>query len=414
MVDRTTNQRRWNPFRWLGRLIMAVLLLVGGLCATEVGLRVWEIQSPAPTATTAGAVPADPWRRLVVPSRWLHQELKPLTKLSWVDDQGNAHSLRTNSLGLRGPEVASPKRPGTFRVLCLGDERLLSPEMADSALCTAQLQARLAGQTTADVQVVNAGLPGGCPLTYLLLCQQRLLATQPDLLLLYLDPSQLQQEVQLRRLMRCDPDGSPRLCCHVDLLAERPVRAHEVWRKQFRVVDRLMSWTGQTWKERARRDDDPAVAEPNAELRVDAAATVCDSLDRLQQLAQSWGVPCVIVLSPPPNADETPPAWERVIRTVVKEQQWPHCHLQPEEALASLETNSKGRKRRRPKANAAAATSTTAQATQHERLAERLAVFLTEHISGPWRGRPHEGSWPESPATPASHQEAATEPRPRW
>jgi lysophospholipase L1-like esterase len=73
-------------------------------------------------------------------------------------------TLRTNRLGLRGPEVALPKPPGLARVLVLGDSFTFGLGVDDDAATfPAVLERRLAEAphpAGARVEVVNAGLPG--------------------------------------------------------------------------------------------------------------------------------------------------------------------------------------------------------------------------------------------------------------
>jgi hypothetical protein len=66
-----------------------------------------------------------------------------------------------NSLGLRNREVAA-KRPGTLRILFLGDSLVWSGETSSGALYTELLEQRLNARSVNKVhfEVINAGIPG--------------------------------------------------------------------------------------------------------------------------------------------------------------------------------------------------------------------------------------------------------------
>src|SRR5262250_3032485 len=67
-----------------------------------------------------------------------------------------------NSLGLRNREL-EPKKPGTRRILFLGDSLIFSGETSSGELYTAVLEHRLnsrSGGRNVPVEVINAGVPG--------------------------------------------------------------------------------------------------------------------------------------------------------------------------------------------------------------------------------------------------------------
>ena len=69
--------------------------------------------------------------------------------------------LRTNSLGLRGAEIARPKPPTVYRVLAVGDSCTFGSGAGDADTYPAQLEQRLAGpRPELAVEVLNAGVPG--------------------------------------------------------------------------------------------------------------------------------------------------------------------------------------------------------------------------------------------------------------
>jgi hypothetical protein len=69
-------------------------------------------------------------------------------------------TLRTNSLGLRGPEVAREKPPGTFRVLLLGDSVAFGWGVDDEVTFARRLEAEWnAAAPKQRLEVINTGHP---------------------------------------------------------------------------------------------------------------------------------------------------------------------------------------------------------------------------------------------------------------
>ena len=93
-----------------------------------------------------------------------------------------AYRVRTNALGLRGPELG-PRTPGTLRVLALGDSVTFGYHVADGETWPALLEARLRGGGRA-AEVIN----GGCGHFSLpderLYATERLLSLEPDVVVL--------------------------------------------------------------------------------------------------------------------------------------------------------------------------------------------------------------------------------------
>jgi hypothetical protein len=71
---------------------------------------------------------------------------------------GYRATVRTNALGLRGPDVVVPKPAGTYRVLLLGDSMTAGLEVNENETFAAVCVERLRGPR--HVEVVNAGVRG--------------------------------------------------------------------------------------------------------------------------------------------------------------------------------------------------------------------------------------------------------------
>lgn len=95
--------------------------------------------------------------------------------------------VRTNSLGLRGAEVATPKPTGTLRILCVGDSCTFGSgaktKQAYPARLEALLRERLGGRA---VEVVNAGVPGFSSFQGLQLLESVGYGLEPDVVLFVL------------------------------------------------------------------------------------------------------------------------------------------------------------------------------------------------------------------------------------
>lgn len=68
--------------------------------------------------------------------------------------------VRLNSLGLRGGEVSLAKRPGTKRVVVLGDSYVFGVGVDEEHLFTTELQRLLDAEATGRFEVVNMGVSG--------------------------------------------------------------------------------------------------------------------------------------------------------------------------------------------------------------------------------------------------------------
>jgi hypothetical protein len=290
------------------RVIVAASLLVLLICGAEVAVRVYEAATGDKVCTHEGAC-NDP-SRLSVPSWSIYQELRPMAAATVTcRDSNTTVDLRTNSLGLRGPDVVVPKPPHLFRIVVLGDETIFAPETEDADHFCTLLRERLQARSSVTIEVINGAIPGHCPLTEYLLFKQRLLALQPDLVLLHFDWSDVGDDRQIRRPAICDDDGVPQSCPHGSLAGVKKNRPHEVWREKFRLVDWTMSSLGAEWRQQiaqqraVSRDSD---TNPYAWLRDERPAknisfrNAIRPIDDLNRLCQSQNISFALMTSPKP------------------------------------------------------------------------------------------------------------------
>ena len=237
--------------RGVKHLIGAVFMLAGLICAAEVGLRgyTWYQEHHQDAAVAADDVTA-----YVTPSSETYQKLRPLANFRLSTAGGREVLLQTNSFGLRGPEPQQPKPAGTFRVVCLGDERTIAAEVPLAETYCVRLQERLQSRTNLRVEVINGGLPGGCPLTELILLSHRLIGLQPDLVLVHVDATDISDDRLIRPFTFVDDGGRPVAAVHPQLRGSRTSPLLSL-SQEFRLVDLARRQLASTWEQRTARAD---------------------------------------------------------------------------------------------------------------------------------------------------------------
>lgn len=219
-------------------MLVAAAMLSVSAGGTELYLRIRE-EAPGTGGLPGGISTGS---ALTEPSGTVHHRLPPLSTFASRDpDTGAAVDVVVNSHGLRGGEVAVPKPPGVFRVLCLGDETVLGPELPEPETLPARLQELLQARTRLRVEVLNGGAPGDCPLLAWLRLRDSLLALQPDLVVLHFDMSDVADDQRYRRHTRVDAADVPLACCH-PALAARP--GAKPWWRDLRLTSVALSLAG--------------------------------------------------------------------------------------------------------------------------------------------------------------------------
>lgn len=116
----------------------------------------------------------------------LHPYLFRVPKAGFAYD-----GVEINRQGFRGPEIATPKPPGTFRVLVLGGSAVWDPYVGNNdQTWTAKLQRQL-NQAMEErgnqlrFEVINGGVPGYTSAEMLMNLVWRGLPLEPDAVLLY-------------------------------------------------------------------------------------------------------------------------------------------------------------------------------------------------------------------------------------
>ena len=195
--------------RFLKPLLLAVLTLAVLPCVVEFWLRWQEFRIGRPILS------GDRKDELVAPSWLTHHQLKPSRGIAIKNpDTGEVFETQTNSFGLRGLEPALPKPLDTIRVVVLGDETVLGLEVADEETFAVRLQEQLTAAWHRPVEVINAAVPGDCPLIAALRLRHELAALHPDLVICHFDMSDVADDYSLRRLTVLGRGDEPLACPH--------------------------------------------------------------------------------------------------------------------------------------------------------------------------------------------------------
>ena len=230
---------RGRSLRLLGFAILAIAVAP---FLVEIGLRIaaCRTSTDGPSANQAE----------VVASWTTHHQLAPLQRkqlkgTSQRSEEAKSASVlfRTNSLGLRGRETEVPKPPGVYRIVLLGDESILGAATDESQTVAARLEHWLQTRSRMRIEVVNAGLPDSCPLLTYLRVRHGLMSLEPDLLLVDVNLSDVEDDRNFRRHTELAASGQPLAASHPELSA--PKRSKSI-SENFLVVQHaeqlLASW----------------------------------------------------------------------------------------------------------------------------------------------------------------------------
>jgi hypothetical protein len=196
--------------RFFIHFTVACLLVAGIVAGVECFLlnREQQSRSQLQSAHNGDAV--------VLVSSSLHHTLRPGGTVEPA--KASAPRLVLNSFGLRGPEPTLPKPSNVYRVIVLGDESVFAPHLRQSELATTYLQHHLQQLTSRQVEVVNAGIPGYCPLLSFLQFRNQLQGLHPDVVVLHYDLSDAEDDHRYRSTLQVDANGFPLACVHPALL----------------------------------------------------------------------------------------------------------------------------------------------------------------------------------------------------
>lgn len=280
----------------------AVGMLIVLLLSLEAGLRLHGRHAPPTAALNAPQSP------LVVSSARCFHRLKPLLAVGVENpDRDEPIPLLTNSLGLRGDEVAVPKPAGVYRVLLLGDDSTLAAKTPQEQTMTRQLQSFLQSRTHRTIEVINAGVPDYCPLLSYLLLKHSLVGLQPDLIVLNVDMSDVSDDHRYRRFVRADQHGEPLVCRNPRL--DDPASARRRKHRRCLVLDWAKRQLGRVSTSGTAHNDGDDISSPLGKYAwikdrsPDWSMHVRQALqpiDRIERLAKRMGAEFLVAVIPAP------------------------------------------------------------------------------------------------------------------
>jgi lysophospholipase L1-like esterase len=294
--------------RNLRGLITAVCLLAFALCAIEIGLRVDRYRSSVYCQPSMATEDLPIEEQLVAPSLSTWVELLPGAKISLKSpDTGDLVPFQTSSFGTRGKDPLVPKPKGLLRVLCLGDETTLAPELHSEETYPARLESLLTEQLNTKVEVINAGLPGCCPRIAALQLRHRLAVLEPDLVVLHFGMSDVAEDASIRRFVTVSRDGTPILGIHPATkkacqlkkprLSDEFLIVQQVERQLARLWDREMPAAEESITDRRQlyrwTEDNP----PDLDDEITSALA---PLPAIQKLCQASGARLLVSCTPMP------------------------------------------------------------------------------------------------------------------
>lgn len=201
-----------RPFTAFRHFVTALTLLILMLFGVEIWLR----STTAPTTLVVAGQASLADQSLLVPSAVYHHELRRLQQISHVTEPGvRPIEIRINSLGCRGEEIETTAPHGARRILLLGDDSICGTHVAESETVAAWLKKFFTQSTGEEVEVINAGVPGYCPLLASLKFQHDLSKLKPDIVVLHIDMTDIADDCCYRSLTLQEGDNS--VCSHPTL-----------------------------------------------------------------------------------------------------------------------------------------------------------------------------------------------------
>lgn len=183
---------------WPVRLVSLALSVGLSLLAVELAFRVFWLKQ---VMIKAG-----------IEHPHFHHRLKPDQDYRFRSSEFDV-TVHTNRYGLRGPDPAIPKPAGVIRILMLGDSFTFGFPVKDDETFSHLVEQQLRSQGY-PVEVINGGVSGYSPTLHYLSLRDEFLRFEPDLVVLWYDFGDLQEDNWFQknliydgqgRIVRCDP-----------------------------------------------------------------------------------------------------------------------------------------------------------------------------------------------------------------
>ena len=279
---------------WLGR---SVLVLGGSLIGLMIAELTARVMAPSGgefvLEARIGSVPPD----LYQPDPELRTRLRPSISVQHESLEYRTE-IRTNALGIRGPEV-NPKPPGEIRILTIGDSFTLGIQVAEEETAGSRLASQLSNTWGRTVTAWNAGVDGYGTDQATNLARQLALEVDADILLLRF---YMGNDLRDNQLWAHPDQAAPPMELEGGLQTEDWNRMHRSLARWSRLYAHLLAW-----KTVHDQRSDPRIQEMADELRpyvdgerlVDLLPATQAALQRLDALCTELQIPCAVSWTPP-------------------------------------------------------------------------------------------------------------------
>ena len=201
----------WQRFGKLLRQMFAALLLLGALL---LGGEFW-LRDRKGIERVVTCQSAMVYQGLLQESAFQHHELRPLHTAIIQPVPGRPIEIKTDKFGCRDAQSGVDATGDHYRILMLGDELIFGGTVPDGATVPARLQRFLERETNRELEVLNGGVPGYCPVLAQLRFQHQLHEMKPDLVILHVDMSDIHDDQIYRSLL--EVEGAEVACRHPSL-----------------------------------------------------------------------------------------------------------------------------------------------------------------------------------------------------
>lgn len=198
--------------RWIIRGLIVLGSIMVTLILAEIFLRLFD-----PQVTFQNLVLSYDFH-CFIKGTYYPDRLKPNTNclLRSTENQFPPVYIKTNSLGMRNPEIAIPKPLGTIRILMVGDSYVTGWGVTNEESLPRVIESTLRiDYPDKKIEVINAGLPGAGPNYYYLFLKNVGVKLQPDIIVIgFYMLNDIADNVYYTRWMKTDPKGLPVVVAH--------------------------------------------------------------------------------------------------------------------------------------------------------------------------------------------------------
>jgi len=191
--------------------MFAALLLLGALL---LGTEFW-LRGRKGIERVVACQSAMVYQGLLQESAFQHHELRSLYTANTQPVPGRVIEIRTDKTGCRGVQRRAGESEDGYRILMLGDELIFGGTVPEDSTVPARLQRFLERETNRDLEVLNGGVPGYCPLLSQLQFQHQLHELKPELVILHVDMSDIHDDQIYRSLL--EVEDTEFVCRHPSL-----------------------------------------------------------------------------------------------------------------------------------------------------------------------------------------------------